>query len=791
MPDVEKSKVQKHALPVPYAVSVSLSKGQKVFCFILTTVLFGFFMSGYVQAQLDERYHTYEEMVAELESLALTYPGIMRVDSIGISTQDSMVIWSVKISDNVDLEEDEPAILYNGVHHAEEVLGLEICLSMINELVSRYGQDGHITWWVDNIEIWFVPLLNPEGHKVVTDGLDVTYRKTKRDNNENGIFDFIPEIGGDIDGVDPNRNYDFNWERGDTTWSSDYYRGPAPFSEGENRAIRDLALSQKFIFAILYHSARSGTKEVIYYPWCWADKRPPDFQIIENTAEEIASLIPTDDGIFYYVPWCSSLRAPFARDWFYVRAGTIPILIEVGSTIQPHGSMVDDICERNKVGAYYLLDRVMEGSITGTVTDSVTGLPLEAEVTILEASGGILSPRLCDPIYGRYRRILLPGSYTLEVSKAGYRTKHYANIPVNPSSPTVINIELAPLPTCNFTGTVNDIHTGDPLNATLIMDGSARDTVITDPNTGEFDVTLFEDTYVVNIVAYGYVAAVETLNMVSDKTVTFHLYSADTLFTHDFEGGLSGWLFGGTFDTWDVTNSSCHSTSNSLTDSPNGLYINGNNCWASTAQSVDLSSYASAALIFWHEYHLEPDFDSVSVELSADNGLHWQRLGKSCIGTSDGWVREVRDLTEWCGTSNHVRIRFRLITDGSVDDDGWYLDDVLIVAGEQHVAVEQHQDHTMPQSFHLGQNYPNPFNPSTNIRYRIVDSSSPTHTALKIFNTLGQEVRTLVDEMQTPGDYTVTWNGRENSGRDLTSGIYLYRLQAGWFTQVKKMILLR
>ena len=97
-----------------------------------------------------------------------------------------MPIWAVKISDNVHVEEDEPAVLYNGVHHAEEVLGLEICMSMINELLSQYGSDGQKTWWVDNIEIWFVPLLNPEGHKVVTDGLDITYRKNKRDNNMGG-----------------------------------------------------------------------------------------------------------------------------------------------------------------------------------------------------------------------------------------------------------------------------------------------------------------------------------------------------------------------------------------------------------------------------------------------------------------------------------------------------------------------------------------------------------------------------------------------------------------------------
>ena len=767
----------------------------------------------HAEAQLDARYHTYEEMVAELDSLAALHSDIMRIDSIGVSTQDTMVIWAVKISDNVHAEEDEPAVLYNGVHHAEEVLSLEICMDMIGELVDQYGASSQVTWWIDNIEIWFVPLLNPEGHKVVTDGLDVTFRKTKRDNNGNGVFDFIPEIGGDIDGVDPNRNYDFNWERGDTNWASDYYRGPAPFSESENQALRDLAIEQKFVFAILYHSARTGTKEVIYYPWCWAEKRPPDFPIIRNTAEEVARLIITDNGRFSYSPWCSSLRAPFARDWFYVRVGTIPILIEVGSTIQPPGEMVDGICERNKVGAYYLLNRVMEGGITGCVKDAVTGEPLEAEVKVLEASGGIISPRLCDPMYGRYRRILLPGYYTLEVSHPGYESRQFSHVAVNPSNPTVLDVELTPLPKWNCSGTITDVRSGDPIEASLIFEGSTIDTVFSDFSTGAFTLSLSEGSYVVSLVAQNYVPRVDSLFLSEDTTVNLELCTAETLFVDDFEGDFDHWVSGGEGSIWGISGVRCHSASQSLSDSPSDFYFDGGNTWVAMARGIDLMSYRSAALDFWHYAYFEPDYDSAFVEVSRDGGFVWEVLTKNFDGFRKEWIHEVYSLTEYCGKASDVRIRFRLFTDGSVNDDGWFLDDVHIYAGGENVAVDDNRESTIPKGFSLGQNYPNPFNPTTTIRFRIPDARSKKqdaghttqdygqnssltsgflpHVSLKIYNILGQEVRTLVDEVKNPGYYRVTWDGRDNVGDEVGSGIYLYRLEAGNFIRVKKLILLR
>ena len=97
----------------------------------------------------------------------------------------------------------------------------------------------------------------------------------------------------------------------------------------------------------------------------------------------------------------------------------------------------------------------------------------------------------------------------------------------------------------------------------------------------------------------------------------------------------------------------------------------------------------------------------------------------------------------------------------------------------------------LPRAYALMQNYPNPFNPSTDIRYQIPDVRSHNHTTLKIYNVLGQEMRTLVNEPKEPGYYTVTWDGKDESGDEVSSGIYFYRLFTGQFQQTKRMVLLK
>ena len=389
---------------------------------------------------IDPCYHTYDEAVQELDSIATLYPTITKLDTLGVSTQDSLPILAIKISDNPGIKEDEPSILYNGIHHAEELLSCEVSLFLLNDLVSKYSVDSAITYWINNTEIWIIPILNPEGHNVVMTGLDTIWRKDKRDNNNNGFFDL------DSDGVDLNRNYDFNWEFGGSPDPTDeYYRGPYAFSENETRIIRDLTLENHFVFDICYHCVRTGQGELVYYPWRWGTQFSIDYPFIKKIADTLASKIINDAGNGTYVPIYGYATEGSARNWLYGICGTFAYTIEVSRSCYPPGNLVDSICIRNLAGAYYLLERTFGSSITGIITDSITNQPLVAEIRIIDYYDSTLAPRLSEPLYGRYHRILNPGTYSIQFLKNGYETISFGTVVVLPGIPKILNVKMKPL----------------------------------------------------------------------------------------------------------------------------------------------------------------------------------------------------------------------------------------------------------------------------------------------------------------------------------------------------------
>ncbi|MBK7142200.1 MAG: T9SS type A sorting domain-containing protein [bacterium] len=94
----------------------------------------------------------------------------------------------------------------------------------------------------------------------------------------------------------------------------------------------------------------------------------------------------------------------------------------------------------------------------------------------------------------------------------------------------------------------------------------------------------------------------------------------------------------------------------------------------------------------------------------------------------------------------------------------------------------------LPDDFELRQNYPNPFNPNTTIRFSL---PSRSQVKIEVFNLLGQSVRTLVKDQLSAGQHVVEWDGRDESGQEVASGVYLYRMSAGELELTRKMLLIR
>ena len=445
---------------------------------------------------LSERYHTFYEIQDKLvewdsefssnENPWPQYPDsgiIYQLYEIGASTNDSLPIYAAKLSYNADQENDKAKVLILGQCHAEEIYGVEIAMELIDWLLHPNANypvgysDRQLA--LQNTEIWVVPTYNPEGlltvHGDEIQGewiQDEYFRKNKNDINANQIFDYISGPGNDSDGVDLNRNYDFNWFFGDDEYeldygcssnpgyisNFDYYRGGSPFSENEVQAIRDLALEKNFLLSIAYHSSRSGcVSEKVIYPWLWTDeKSSPDFVSIDKLGRDIASFLPTQDGITTYLPSGSISRRGNAHDWFYSQTGCIQYLIEVGtSSIQTDDvEIIENTIDKNLVGAFHLINRASGNNsgalgaekhlITGIVTDFISGEILDSEIKILEMDAGMIEPRMTDS-FGRYRRLLHPGTFTLEVSSKGYETYIEENIVPSSSSFVIRDVQLSPL----------------------------------------------------------------------------------------------------------------------------------------------------------------------------------------------------------------------------------------------------------------------------------------------------------------------------------------------------------
>ena len=211
---------------------------------------------------------------------------------------------------------------------------------------------------------------------------------------------------------------------------------------------------------------------------------------------------------------------------------------------------------------------------------------------------------------------------------------------------------------------------------------------------------------------------------------------------------------------------------------------------------LDLSGLESGGVTLRYYYQPqgngnepEPE-DSLRVYLKNDLG-EWVRVRSYEGGPVHPFTLEEIDLASapaGNGSYFHGQFQVRFHSTGGAGffpNDDWFIDDVSLTLNP--LAVEE-DIAGQPLTLDLGQNYPNPFNPATVIGYQL---SVVSDVKLTVYNLLGEKVAALIDARQNAGKYQVQWNGRDRQGRQVSSGVYLYRLEAGTFVQTRKMILLR
>jgi carboxypeptidase T len=330
------------------------------FCFVF--ILFAPFSSALANQLTSQissepyHYHTYQELTDELHSLQENYSSLMSLSSIG-KTYEGRDLWMVKLSDNVNQEEEEPGVLFMAAHHGNEWPGVEICLFFIRYMLENYENNSlpDVQNAMNTTQIYLIPMVNPDG---------VTADSRKNCAPNHGPFGKSSTVTSY--GVNLNRNYDDPWFLAyllplryslpiilpDSSFN---YRGPYPFSENETKAVKNFAETHNFSISISYHSYG----EFIAYPWMHTTKQTPDEALFRSVGENMSSindyylLVKNDRLIPLYGGTLGS-----SENWLYREKGALAYTVEVGEERRPTDSQViHDLCMTQTTVHLYLCQR--------------------------------------------------------------------------------------------------------------------------------------------------------------------------------------------------------------------------------------------------------------------------------------------------------------------------------------------------------------------------------------------------------------------------------------------------
>ena len=374
-------------------------------------------------------YSNLAQINAQLGNRADSFPAICKlVDLTAMlgtpATAEGRHMMAVKVSDNVQSDEDEPVFVLVACHHAREINAPVVALDNLDRLLNGYGVNQQITDLVNKYEIWICPVWNPDGYNYVFT-VNNMWRKNRR-----------PNAGGSF-GVDQNRNYPFGWTAacsGSTTASSDTYKGPSAGSEPETQTMRALGLTRNVAKIIDYHS--SG-RETLYGYLCLTHP-------LNTFLTQEATALSTASG------YLGAVREPSAegedQESHVAFQGAHGFLTEIGTAFQPTYASAQAEAAQVWGGTLWLLNRAIP--LSGHVTDSISGLPVNAAITysgVNYLNGETNNSR---GLFGRYQAFLPAGSYTINYTASGYQPASRI-VTITSNTERIEDVALVPLaPPC-------------------------------------------------------------------------------------------------------------------------------------------------------------------------------------------------------------------------------------------------------------------------------------------------------------------------------------------------------
>ena len=632
-------------------------------------------------------YYTYSEILQELDDMAAQYPNLITAkielgpngnpfltegqtnNATTPSIGNNPIYW-LKISDNPNTStEGEPEILYSAIHHAREPMSVQQLIFYMWYLLENYATDPLVQTIVNNTELYFVPVINPDG-----------YLHNEFTNPQGGGFWRKNRKNGN--GVDNNRNYNYhiNGNSNNGSWggpgasgnpNSEVYYGTGPFSEVENQAMKWFVEQHNFALALNNHTFG----ELIYYPFGYADVATPD----DNVYQAITGQMTSQNG---YTPLRDSPFSGDSDDFMYGTVGThnkiFAMTPEIGTSFWPPASSIESVCKE------MMFTNLLAAQLAGNYASISEQSPFFIESTSTNVN------------------------YTLK--RLGLQNSANFTVTVTPISSNIVSVgsdnthnNLAYLQEVNGSIQIN-INNNTNLGEEVVYD------IVV--NNGLYDITeritrLFGQPNIV-------------LNEMGDNTNNWNTNSwAET--TEDFAPG---------------------SASSSITDSPNTNYSNNQNNTIILSNAIDLSGYTSAYLSYDTRWEIENNWDYVQIEVSTDNGVNWipqcgkfTNTGVANQGSANGqplydgnqteWVSELINLSDYLNQT--ILIRFQLVSDGAVNADGFYFDNLQIKTIEENLSNTDFDIDT----FNV---FPNP------VSDRLYIQTQETNYNLKLYNLQGQLV---------------------------------------------------
>lgn len=667
-------------------------------------------------------YRTVEETYTTAAEIAAAYPNLVSWLDIGDSWEkitpggslgyDLMVL---RLTNDL-VPGPKPRLFVMSSLHAREYAPAELSTRFAEYLVARYNTDANITYLLDYFEIHLLLLANPDGRKKAETGLP--WRKNTNNN-------FCSNTNSR--GVDLNRNFDFAWGccGGSSSYACDeIFRGPSVASEPEVQAIQnyvssiyldwrpndDLTTPADSNASGVFLDVHSYGKLVLW-PWGFTSSLAPNSSALQTLGRKFAYFNGyTPEQSIYLYPTDGT-----TDDFAYGRLGLPAYTIELGTAFFQDCNSFNNVILPDNIQALLYAAKASQAPYqvpSGPDAIDVQMLPSSAafgESILVQAtlddrlvSGGEPTQIISAAEYSIDQPPWISGTltYPLQAADGAFDTriesvqatldtsglahgKHTLYLrgqdasgnwgPVSAFFFAVIDPTIAP----RLYGYARDASNNVPLDA-LVQAGDF--TIHSDPVSGYYEIFLLAGDYSLSASAPDHATlTISNAFLKNGQSLRqdFYLLPTCPLFSDDIESGSNGWSAGG---SWAISTEAAHSPSHAWSDSPGALYLNNRNI-SLTSPLLDLSGAVSTQLSFWHIYDLEARYDYGYVEYSTDGGSTWTVAATYNGINQTSWSQVKLSLPALDGAAN-ARIRFHLVTDASVVEDGWHVDDIQITTGQ-------------------------------------------------------------------------------------------------------------